>query len=195
MNLLFGATFLNLTLVGMSGLTLSGTFLSMVRLSVLLCNFVMGLMLICNKRSVLASSPLRRPYWLLMIVCNIFIVKLVEELHPLLGIASVLFVAGTMILLLSLCSLRGSFAVVPMVSPVRTDFMYRVVRHPMYLGESLMLLACVVASDTAVSIAVFLAYLAAMVLRIKEEERLLSLHADYGSYSSRVIWRLLPYVW
>ena len=195
MNLLFGATFLNLTLVGMSGLTLSGTFLSMVRLSVLLCNFVMGLMLICNKRSVLASSPLRRPYWLLMIVCNIFIVKLVEELHPLLGIASVLFVAGTMILLLSLCSLRGSFAVVPMVSPVRTDFMYRVVRHPMYLGESLMLLACVVASDTAVSIAVFLAYLAAMVLRIKEEERLLSLYADYGLYSSRVIWRLLPYVW
>lgn len=194
-NLLFGLTFLNLTVVGMFSLTCSFTFFSMVRLSIVMCNFVMGLMLICNKNSILVSSPLYRPYWLLMIVCNIVVVKLIDELHPLVGIASVVFIIGATILLLSLCSLRGSFAVIPMVSPIKTNFLYRLVRHPMYLGESLMLLACTIASNTGISFIVFIAYLATMILRVKEEEKLLSLNTKYESYCLKVTWRLLPHIW
>lgn len=194
-NLLFGATFLNLTVVGMFSLTCSTTFFAMVRLSIILCNFVMGLMLTHNKNSIMVSFPLYRPYWLLMIVCNTVVVKLIDELHPLVGIASVVFMVGTTILFLSLCSLRGSFAVIPMISPIKTNFLYRIIRHPMYFGESLMLLACVIASNTNISIIVFMAYLASMILRIKEEERLLSLNTEYKSYCIKVPWRLLPYIW
>ena len=129
-NLLFGVTFLNLTVVGMFNLTCSTTFYFMVRLSIIVFNFVMGLMLIRNTNSIMAFSPLHRPYWLLMIVCNIVVVKLIDELHPLVDIASVVYIIGAIILLLSLCSLRGSFAVIPMISPIKTKFLYRVVRHP-----------------------------------------------------------------
>lgn len=194
-NLLFGVTFLNLTVVGMFHLICSNTFLAMVRLCIVLFNFVMGIMLIRNNKSILVSSPLHRPYWLLMIVCNIVVVKLIDELHPLVDIASVVFMIGTIILLFTLCSLRGSFAVVPMVSPIKTKFLYRVVRHPMYLGESLMLLACVIASKTPISFIVYVAYLATMILRIKEEEKLLSLNTEYESYCLKVTWRLLPNIW
>lgn len=194
-NLLFGVTFLNLTIVGICNLTCSTTFFAMVRLSIIVFNLIMGLMLICNKNSILASSPLHRPYWLLMIVCNIVIIKLIDEFHPLVDIASVVFMIGSIILLLSLCSLRGSFAVIPMISPIKTNFLYRVVRHPMYLGESLMLLACVIASKTPISFIVFIAYLTAMILRIKEEEKLLSLNTEYESYCIKVKWRLLPNIW
>lgn len=176
-------------------LTYSNTFFAMVRLCIVLFNFVMGIMLIRNKKSILVSSPLHRPYWLLMIVCNIVVVKLIDELHPLVDIASIVFMIGTIILLFSLCSLRGSFAVVPMVSPIKTQFLYHVVRHPMYLGESLMLLACVIASKTPISYIVYVAYLTTMILRIKEEEKLLSLNTEYESYCLKVTWRLLPNIW
>ena len=194
-NLLFGVTFLDLTVVGMFNLTCSTTFYFMVRLSIIVFNFVMGLMLIRNTNSIMAFSPLHRPYWLLMIVCNIVVVKLIDELHPLVDIASVVFIIGAIILLLSLCSLRGSFAVIPMISPIKTKFLYRVVRHPMYLGESLMLLACVIAGKTPISFIALTAYLTTMILRIKEEENLLLLNTEYKSYCLKVTWRLLPYIW
>lgn len=194
-NSLFGVTFINLTIVGMFTLTLSWTFLSMVRLSVILCNLIMGAMLISNKHFRLVSSPLYKPYWLAMIVCNIVVVKLVDESFPATSIALGIYLVGYIILMLSLGSLRGSFAVTPMVSSIKTNLLYGFVRHPMYLGESIMLLSCVIATSSIASILFFIAFLASMYLRIKEEERVLSLNQSYESYCSRVRWRLLPNVW
>lgn len=194
-NLLFGITFINLTIVGVFTLTLSCTFLSMVRLSVVLCNLIMGVMLISNKHFRSVSSPLYKPYWLSMIVCNIVVIKLVDESFPVTSIAFGIYLVGYIILMLSLGTLRDSFAVTPMVSSIKTNLLYGFVRHPMYLGESIMLLSCVVATSSPVSILVLIAFGVSMCLRIKEEERVLSLNQGYESYCSKVRWRLLPHVW
>ena len=114
--------------------------------------------------------------------------------YPVAHIA-LLYVIGFIIVMLSLFSLGHSFAVTPMLSKIKTHYIYRFVRHPMYLGESIMLFSCVVASETIISILVFFLYLTNMVLRIQEEEKLLLQTDEYKGYCTKTRWRLFPYVW
>lgn len=193
-NLIFGATFLNLTIVGSCTLTISCTFLTMVRLGAIICNFIMGIILIFNNCSKAKYSPLYKPYWLGMILCNILIVKMIEISYLAVHIA-LLYAIGFIIVMLSLFSLGHSFTVTPMRSKIKTNYIYRFVRHPMYLGESIMLLSCVVASETIMSILFFFFYITNMILRIHEEEKLLLQTDEYKWYCSKTRWKLLPYVW
>ena len=194
-NLTFGITFLNLTIVGIMALSFEPTFMTVVRFGSMLCNLFMGLMLLFNRRSVSLHSPLYRPYWLAMIVFNALVVKMVDGECPAISVSSLIFAFGLVLVAFSLFSLGRSFAVTPMSSQVKTGFMYAFVRHPMYLGESFMVLACVFAARTYWSLLLFALFLLAMVLRIHEEERLLLNFDDYRKYCSRTPWRLLPFVW
>ena len=194
-NLTFGATFLNLTMVGIYTLIFSDTFLTVVRLGAIICNFIMGVILILNNSSKAKSSPLYKPYWLGMILCNIFIVKMIENSCPAIHIASLLYAIGFIIVMLSLFSLGQSFAVTPMLSKIKTQYIYRYVRHPMYLGESMMLFSCVLASETIMSILIFFLYIANTLLRIQEEEKLLLQTDEYKEYCSKTRWKLFPYIW
>ena len=123
------------------------------------------------------------------------IVKMIDGEQPALSIASVLFVTGLVAVLFSLFSLGGSFAVTPMSSEVKTRFAYGLVRHPMYLGESVMVMACVLATRNLLSIPVFLLYVLSVVLRIREEEALLVKSEQYRLYCTSTRWRIIPFVW
>lgn len=195
-NLIFGATFINLAIVGICTLTTIDTFLTMARLGVILCNCIMGTILLFNNGSKSSSSPLHRPYWLGMIICNIAIVKMVGTTYSINSISSYIFTVGLITVMLSLFSLGRSFSVTPMLSEIKTGFIYSLVRHPMYLGESIMLLSCVIAGNKFVlSSIIFVIYSFIMVLRIKEEEKLLSQTSRYKKYNAQTRWRLLPYIW
>ena len=194
-NLIFGATFLNLTIVGICTLDLCCTFLTVVRLGAVICNLSMGIILIFNNRSKAESSPLYKPYWLGMIVCNIIAVKMVDISYPAISISSLIYLAGVVIVMTSLFSLGCSFAVTPMLSKIKTRYIYKLVRHPMYLGESIMLLSCTIAGETMVSVLWFFLYMVMTLLRIQEEEKLLSQTEQYKRYCSNTRWRLIPYVW
>ena len=194
-NLIFGATFLNLAIVGIYTITFSCTFLTMVRLGAIICNFIMGIILILNNNSKAKSSPLYKPYWLGMIICNILIVKMIKNSYPATNIALLLFAIGFIIVMLSLFSLGRSFAVTPMLAKIKTHYIYRFVRHPMYLGESIMLLSCVIASKTIISILLFFLYMTITTLRIQEEEKLLLQTDEYKKYCSNTTWKLFPYIW
>ena len=174
---------------------MEATFLVAVRCCAVLSNIVMGLLLLLNREAVSEASPLHRPYWLGMILCNIFVVKMVDSAVPLISIASLLLAVGFVLTLLSLLSLGSSFAVTPMTSKIKTRVLYAVVRHPIYLGESLMLLSCVVACRSIWAIPLYLLFMVVTALRIGEEERLLSNSAEYREYTKRTRWRLLPYIW
>ena len=68
-------------------------------------------------------------------------------------------------------------------------------RHPCYLGESLMTLACVIASHNYYSILIFVILLSFQVWRIREEEKMLQSLPSYISFSKKTKWRLLPFIW
>ena len=73
---------------------------------------------------------------------------------------------------------------------------YRIVRHPMYLGAVLMFVGgpLVVGSASALAASAVLTLL--IVVRILDEEELLTRElAGYDDYRRRVRWRLIPFVW
>lgn len=74
--------------------------------------------------------------------------------------------------------------------------LYRIVRHPMYLATVLMFLAMPLVLDSWYSFIVFLFYPAVIVVRIKNEEKLLESELrGYMEYKQKVKYRLIPFVW
>lgn len=74
--------------------------------------------------------------------------------------------------------------------------LYGVVRHPMYAASVLMFLSMPLVLGSWVALVVFLGYPAAIVLRIRNEEKLLLRELPgYDVYVRKVKYRLIPFVW
>jgi protein-S-isoprenylcysteine O-methyltransferase Ste14 len=73
---------------------------------------------------------------------------------------------------------------------------YALVRHPMYLGAALVLLATPLALGSVWSLVWAIIALLTLVWRMVEEERYLSRHLPgYDDYRRRTPHRILPFVW
>jgi protein-S-isoprenylcysteine O-methyltransferase Ste14 len=94
----------------------------------------------------------------------------------------------------SLLYLRRSFAVLPTVRGVVMNGPYRIVRHPLYLGEVLYLFGAMMLAFSLLSLALFAITLLLLKLRIGMEERKMMTQANYREYRQRVKYRLLPFV-
>lgn len=74
--------------------------------------------------------------------------------------------------------------------------LYGIVRHPMYSATLLLFLSMPLVLGSLYSFAVFLAYPAIIIKRIKDEEKLLEEElVGYKEYKQRVKYRLIPFVW
>jgi len=98
---------------------------------------------------------------------------------------------GLLLALWALFALGFSFSIAPEDRGVVMRGPYRLVRHPMYLGELLLRLALLASVDALFAEkAILLAVMADIqVARILREERIIS---GYTKYSRQVRWRLLP---
>jgi protein-S-isoprenylcysteine O-methyltransferase Ste14 len=73
---------------------------------------------------------------------------------------------------------------------------YAIVRHPMYSGGLVLLLGIPLALGSWWGLLMFIPAVAAVVWRLVDEERFLSLNlAGYAGYKSKVRYRLIPSVW
>ena len=74
--------------------------------------------------------------------------------------------------------------------------LYGVVRHPMYMVTLVMFLAMPVVLGSVISLAITLIYIPIIVLRIKNEEKVLAEGLPgYRDYMRKVRSRLIPHVW
>jgi protein-S-isoprenylcysteine O-methyltransferase Ste14 len=73
---------------------------------------------------------------------------------------------------------------------------YRMVRHPMYSGASLLLIFTPPALGSWVALPLSVALILVVVVRSLEEEKFLSAHLDgYEAYLQAVRYRLVPLIW
>lgn len=73
---------------------------------------------------------------------------------------------------------------------------YKFVRHPMYVGNIVMMIGMPLALGSYWGLLFLIPGLAVLVLRILDEERLLADElAGYRDYTQQVRYRLAPYVW
>ncbi len=109
--------------------------------------------------------------------------------------ANALFVIGTIFAVLSLICLGGNFAIFPTLRGITKHGPYQLVRHPVYLGEYVMVCACCLAYPSVTTISLTAAMIPLLAVRILVEERLLSQSERYTDYQQLVQWRLLPLIW
>lgn len=73
---------------------------------------------------------------------------------------------------------------------------YRIIRHPMYLGGSVMLLAMPLALGSYWALPAFALLIPALVLRLLNEEKILRQELPgYSAYCLRTRFRLVPFLW
>jgi protein-S-isoprenylcysteine O-methyltransferase Ste14 len=79
---------------------------------------------------------------------------------------------------------------------VITTGVYGWVRHPMYLGATLMFVGGPLVAGSLAALAVGLALVVLLAVRSLDEEALLTRElTGYEEYRRRVPYRLIPYVW
>lgn len=74
--------------------------------------------------------------------------------------------------------------------------LYGIVRHPMYAATVLLFLAMPLVLGSPFAFLIMLAYLPLLVVRVRNEERVLEEQLDgYQRYEQKVAWRLIPHIW
>jgi protein-S-isoprenylcysteine O-methyltransferase Ste14 len=91
--------------------------------------------------------------------------------------------------------LRRSFGILPANRGVRRTGPYRLVRHPMYAGYVLTHAGFLISSFGLRNVAAYAICWAAMALRIRAEEAILSRDPAYRAYQGAVRYRLIPGIW
>lgn len=106
--------------------------------------------------------------------------------------ADLLLVAGTAWSVWALRYLGRNLSVIAQARQVADGGPYRLVRHPLYLGEMVSLLGLTVASGTIAAVAAWAAFVAMQVYRARREEQvLLAALPGYQDYRARTA-ALLP---
>lgn len=74
--------------------------------------------------------------------------------------------------------------------------LYGIVRHPMYMATLLLFTMMPIVLGSWYALIVFAAYPAIIIVRLKDEEELLTRELPgYSEYKKKVKYRILPYVW
>jgi protein-S-isoprenylcysteine O-methyltransferase Ste14 len=99
---------------------------------------------------------------------------------------------GLSIVVAGKLSLGRSFGLTPANRGVVSSGVYRMVRHPIYLGYLVTHVGFVLANPAGWNFAVLIAADFALMLRAICEEETLALDEQYRAYMARVRWRIVP---
>ena len=148
------------------------------------------------RRSTSAIS-MRLGDWLLAITATyapllIMPVATPDAVRVLIPAAVGLVILGNVIQIAAKLFLRRSFGIAPANRGIKTDGMYRFVRHPMYAGYALVHIGILALMPTLLNLTIYAIGWWAQILRLLAEERLLSEDPAYRDFMTKTRWRLIP---
>ena len=143
------------------------------------------------------AISLRPGDWLLAITATFapLLIQPVDTpaaLHALIPLGIGLAVVGNLVQLAAKMFLRRSFGIAPANRGVKTDGMYKLVRHPMYAGYLLVHIGIMILMPTVLNFTIYAIGWRAQILRLLAEERLLSEDPAYREFCTKTRWRLVP---
>lgn len=100
--------------------------------------------------------------------------------------------AGIALQVLAMLSLNRSIGIVAANRGIKTNGLYRFVRHPLYASYVLAFGGFVLSQPSLHNVCVYLAALLLWVLRLLAEEKFLLQDASYRAYAANVRWRMIP---
>lgn len=102
---------------------------------------------------------------------------------------------GYLVQLGAVLYLNRSFGLLPAHRGVKSDGLYRFVRHPLYSAYLLAHTGYLINNYSIYNLTIVAVALGFQVVRILQEEELLIQYQPYAQYASRTRWRLLPAIW
>lgn len=111
-----------------------------------------------------------------------------------LPMANIAIITGAFFQILSIMSLNRSFALVAANREIKTAWMYRIVRHPLYASYCLIFTGYVLTNTTRVNLLIYLIAMGFLCTRIFREEKHLALDPLYREYMLKVRYRLIPFI-
>jgi len=101
---------------------------------------------------------------------------------------------GTILVLGAFLSLNRSFGLAPQNRGIKSTGLYRLVRHPMYLGYILAETGFVVDNLSIFNLFALAVSFLFLLLRLRAEERLLETDPIYRAYTKKIRWKLIPFL-
>lgn len=133
--------------------------------------------------------------WLLAATATFMPLCMVPNGHPFapaVVVGQMLFWLGMVVQVGAKLSLRRSFGIAPANRGVKTDGLYRFVRHPMYAGYLAMHIGILAINPSWINAGAYGLAWFAQINRLLAEEALLRQDPAYAAYMTRQKWRLIP---
>lgn len=148
---------------------------------------------VCRRAPVTVDRSVRARALTAMSMLGALLVRpsLVAPLAPEI-VTVALSAVGLLVVIGGKISLGRSFGLIPANRGIVSSGLYRLVRHPIYLGYLVTHIAFVLANPTAWNIALLVTADVALLARAVCEERTLARDQAYRAYQTRVRWRVVP---
>lgn len=168
--------------------------LTVVRLCITVLHMVVGCMFIIRKPLISNPSFVEVAATIPSLVISGVVFKLAGSTQDWNTFSNSIFIGGAVISVVSVLYLGASFSVLPASRNLVSKGPYKFIRHPIYLGEMLMVFACFTANPKSVFLPGLLACLG-LIIRIGVEESFLTKNNSYEKYLFEVKWKMIPYIW
>lgn len=153
------------------------------------------LFLVRTRPTAVSLNPIHWLVALLTSFSGLFFEQKSAGIVPLRAVADILILLGLVGSGTAALALRRSYDFLPALRGVTTDWLFRFVRHPMYLSSIVIRLGYLARHASAQNVIVFSVMLWLYIRRAKYEEEIMQQDERYAAYMRRVPHRFLPGVY